>query len=188
MESSEDVVAEIRDSWETENDAFGRVYETILGISEFTRHDDIAEVARCAPNTARKHLKRLNQMGIAEFRNPGRGLMFRRDEGYLEWREVTQVVEKNSLQDLTERVRELESKESELKEEFGVEGPDTASVYASSSDRPTHELMKEIGAWNSVQRELRLYEAARKLQQNGGLLISAFVETRSNDCPSSESQ
>ena len=188
MEPSEDVVTNILDSWEAENDAFGRVYEAILGISEFTRHDEIAEVARCAPNTAKKHLRRLHQMGIAEFRSPGRALMFRRNDAYLEWREVNQIADDHSVQDLAERVRELEAKEAELKEEFGVEGPDTASVYASNSDRPTHELMQAIGTWNGIQRDIRLYEAARQLQQNNGRLISAFVETPTNDHASSESQ
>jgi predicted transcriptional regulator len=181
MEPSENIVTNIRDSWEAKNDAFGRVYEAILGVSEFTTHDEIAEVAGCAPNTAKKHLRRLNQMGIAEYRNPGRALMFRRNEAYLEWREINQIAEDHSVQDLVERVRQLEAHEAELKEEFGVEGPDTASVYASNSDRPTHELMQEIGLWNSIQRDIRLYEAARQLLQNDGHLISAFVENPVDD-------
>ena len=188
MKPSEEVVTNIRDSWEGDNDAFGRVYETILGISEFTGHNDIAEIARCAPNTAKKHLKRLNQMGIADCQSSHWSLMFRRNDAYLEWREVTQIAEEHSVQDLAERVRELETKESELQEEFGVEGPDTASVYASNSDRPTHELMQAIGTWNGIQRDIRLYEAARQLQQNDGRLVSAFVETSTNDHASSESQ
>ena len=188
MEPSDDIVTQIRDSWEAENDAFGRVYEAILGISEFTKHSDIAEVARCAPNTAKKHLKRLNQMGIAECQSSHWSLMFRRNDAYLEWREVTQIAEDHSVQGLVERVRELEIKEADLKEEFGVEGPDTASVYRSDSDRPTHELMQAIGTWNGIQRDIRLYEAARQLQQNDGSLISAFVETSTNDHASSESQ
>jgi len=188
MESSEEVITTIRDSWEGDHDAFGRVYEAILGISEFTRHIEIAEVARCAPNTAKKHLRRLHQMGIAEYRSSDRAFMFRRNDAYLEWREVTQIAEDHSVQDLAERVRELEAKEAELEEEFGVEGPDTASVYRSDSDRPTHELMQAIGTWNGIQRDIRLYEAARQLQQNDGRLISAFVETHTDDRASSESQ
>ena len=188
MEPSEDVVTDIRDSWERENDAFGRVYETILGIPEFTRHHEIAEVAGCAPNTAKKHLKRLNQMGIVECQSSHWSLTFRRNDAYLEWREVTQIADEQSVQDLAERVRELETKESELQEEFGVEGPDTASVYRSNSDRPTHEQMQVIGTWNGIQRDIRLYEAARQLQQNDGRLISAFVEIPSDDHAPAESQ
>ena len=188
MEPSDDIVTQIRDSWEAENDAFGRVYEAILGISEFTKHSDIAEVARCAPNTAKKHLKRLNQMGIAECRSSHWSLMFRRNGAYLEWREVNQIADDHSVQEIAERVRELEEKETELKEEFGAEGPDTASIYSSNSDRPTHELMQAIGTWNGIQRDIRLYEAARQLQQNDGRLISAFVETHTNDQTSSESK
>lgn len=188
MEPSEDVVTDIRDSWERENDAFGRVYETILGISEFTRHHKIAEVAGCAPNTAKKHLNRLNQMGIVECQSSHRILKFRRNDAYLEWREVTQIADEQSVQDLAERVRELETKESELQEEFGVEGPDTASVYGSNSDRPRHEQMQVIGTWNGIQRDIRLYEAARQLQQNDGRLISAFVEIPSDNYAPAESQ
>jgi len=188
MEPSEDVVSNIRDSWEGENDAFGRVYEAILGIPGPVRHYEIAEVAKCAPNTAKKYLKRLTQMGIVECHNPEKPLMFRRNDAYLEWREITQIADDHSVQDLAERVRELEAKEAELKEEFGSEGPNTASVYTSNSDRPTHELMQEIGTWNSIRRDIRLYEAARQLQQNDGRLISAFVETHTEDRASPESQ
>ncbi|ELY82599.1 DUF7342 family protein [Natrinema pallidum] len=188
MEPSEDVVSNILDSWEGENDAFGRVYEAILGIPGPVRHHEIAEVAKCAPNTAKKHLKRLTQMGIVECHNPDKPLMFRRNDAYLEWREIIQIAEDHSVQNLAERVRDLEAKEAELKEEFGVEGPDSASVYRSDSDRPTHELMQAIGTWNGIQRDILLYEAARQLQQNDGRLISAFVETHTDDRASPESQ
>lgn len=188
MEPSEEIVTNIRDSWEGDNDAFGRVYETILGISEYTGYNDIAEIARCAPNTAKKHLKRLNQMGIAECQSSHWSLAFRRNDAYLEWRKVTQIAEEHSVQYLAERVRKLETKESELQEEFGVEGPDTASVYASNSDRPIHELMQAIGTWNGIQRDIRLYEAARQLQQNDGRLTSAFVEIPSDDQSPAEPQ
>lgn len=97
--------------------------------------------------------------------NPDNPLMFRRNDPYLKWREVTQIVEDYSVQDLVERVRELEAKEADLKEEFGVEGPDTASVYRSDSDRPTHELMRTIGIWNGIQQDIRLYEAALQLNR-----------------------
>lgn len=188
MEPSEDAISKIRDSWEGKNDTFGRVYEAILGIPEFTRHHEIAEVAKCSPNTTKKYLERLEQMGIAEFYSPGRSLMYRRNDAYLEWQEVTQIAEDHSIQDLTEQVRELEAKESELKDEFGVDGPDTASVYNSNSDRPTHELMQAIGTWNGIQRDIRLYEAARRLQQNDGHLVSAFVDVDTDDRASSEPQ
>ncbi|QAU11649.1 transcriptional regulator [Halorubrum sp. BOL3-1] len=188
MEPSEDVVANIRDSWERENDAFGRVYETILSISELTTHHEISEIAMCAPNTAKKHLKRLNQMGIVECQSSHNSLKFRRNDAYLEWREITQIAEEQSAQDLIERVRELEAEESELQEEFGVEGPDTSSVYMSNSGRPTHELMRAIGTWNSIRRDIRLYEAARQLQQNNGRLISAFVNFPSDGNVSPDSQ
>jgi len=181
MEPSEDIVTDIRDSWEAENDTFGRVYEAILGISESTTHNAVAQVAKCAPNTAKKHLKRLNQMGIVESGDSPSYLRFRRDDGYLEWREVTQIAKNHSVEDLAERVSELEAEESEFQDEFGVEKPDTASVYNSKSDQPKHELMQAIGTWNGVKRDIRLYEAARKLKQNDGRLISAFVESHTND-------
>lgn len=184
MEHSQEVISNIRDSWIKESDAFGRVYETVLGISEFESHNKIAEIAGCAPNTAKKHLKRLTQMGIVETNNSDNYLKFRRNDAYLEWREVTQIAKEHSHQELVERVQELEATEYELKDEFGVKGPDTASVYRSNSDFPTHELMQKIGKWNSIQRDIRIYEAARQLQQNDGRLISAFVERGdSNNIP-----
>jgi DNA-binding MarR family transcriptional regulator len=188
MEPSEEVVANIRDSWEGENDAFGRVYETVLSISEFTSHHQISDIAMCAPNTAKKHLKRLKQMGIVERYNSDNVLRFRRNDTYLEWREITQIAEDQSIQDLAERVRQLEARESELEEEFGVEGPNTASVYATDSGRPTHELMRAIGTWNSIRRDIRLYEAARQLQQNEERMASTIVNRPPDGSGSPESQ
>jgi hypothetical protein len=48
--------------------------------------------------------------------------------------------------------------------------------------------MQAIGTWNGIRRDIRLYEAARQLQQNDGRLVSAFVETHTDDRASSESQ
>ena len=71
--------------WQTGTDTFGRVYDVVLGVTSPTAYTEIAELADCSPNAARKHLDRLAEMGIARAERDSRPATYERNEGYLEW-------------------------------------------------------------------------------------------------------
>nr|WP_241431148.1 hypothetical protein [Halococcus thailandensis] len=61
---SEDDINTVRQRWSENTDTLGRVYNTLLGITKPTSYPDIAEIADCSPNAAKKRLERLAEMGI----------------------------------------------------------------------------------------------------------------------------
>ncbi|MUV58274.1 sugar-specific transcriptional regulator TrmB [Halogeometricum sp. CBA1124] len=168
---SEDAIDDIRDQWSERTDAFGRVYTTAIGITEYTRYNQIAETADCAPNTAKKHLERLVDMGIVE-RSPNVHVArYRRNDSYFEWREASRIADNLTIDEIIERVQNLESQREEFEERFGAEDPDSVSVFDQDDHEAIHEQMAAVSQWQSIERDIQLYELARQLAHNDGHLI-----------------
>lgn len=162
---------EIRDSWYKEENTFGRVYTAILSITEYTHYPDVAEIADCSANTAKKYLERLVEIGVVQ-RDPKVKLArYRRNDAYLEWREVTQIAEDLSVSQTIERVEELETQRKEFEEEFGSSDPTTVSVFDAETEDEIHDRMKTVSEWQSIERRIHLYELARQISQNDGHLL-----------------
>ena len=49
--------------WQTGTDTFGRVYDVVLGVTSPTAYTDIAELADCSPNAAKKTSRSLGGDG-----------------------------------------------------------------------------------------------------------------------------
>ncbi|WP_192928038.1 hypothetical protein [Halococcus salsus] len=47
---------ELRQRWSSNTDTFGRVYDVLVGITRPTSYREIADIADCSPNAAKKHL------------------------------------------------------------------------------------------------------------------------------------
>lgn len=80
----EGAIETARQQWKERTDTFGRVYYAIIGIREFTRFPLIADSANCSPNSAKKHLERLVDMGLVERCPNTKTARYRRNEAYFE--------------------------------------------------------------------------------------------------------
>ena len=67
--------------WQDGTDTFGRVYDVTLGLTSPTAYADVADLADCSPNAAKKHLDRLTEMGIARANREGRPATYERKRG-----------------------------------------------------------------------------------------------------------
>jgi DNA-binding transcriptional ArsR family regulator len=159
--------------WQEGSDTFSRVYDAILGVTSPTAYTDIAEQADCSPNTAKKHLDRLAEMGVVRARRESRPATYERNAGYLEWQDANRIATNLSVEEIVDRVADLEAQRSEYEEQFGTTDPDTVSVFEAGDHETIHEHMKAVSAWKGVIRDIRLYELARQLSQNDGHLIPA---------------
>jgi DNA-binding transcriptional ArsR family regulator len=159
--------------WQEGSDTFSRVYDVILGVTSPTAYTDIAELADCSPNTAKKHLDRLTEMGIVRAHRESRPATYERNEGYLEWQDANRIATDLSVDEIIDRVADLEAQRSEFEERFGTTNPDTVSVFEAGDHETIHERMNAVSEWQGVIRDLRLYELARQLAQNDGHLIPA---------------
>jgi predicted ArsR family transcriptional regulator len=81
---SEDVIEELQEQWKGEEETFDRIFTAILGISKLTWHREIAEIADCSENAAKKHPDRLVNMGLVERKSNPNIALYRRNDAYFE--------------------------------------------------------------------------------------------------------
>lgn len=98
---SSDAVNEMRQWWQDETDTFSRVYDVVLGITELTPYADIAERAACSQNAAKKHLDRLEEMGIVRADRSTQPMRYARNDAFLEWQEATRPKSTSSSMTIT---------------------------------------------------------------------------------------
>lgn len=168
-----EAVDDVRQRWRDDTDTFGRVYDTILGITEPTPYSEIAEIADCSPNTAKKHLERLTEMGIVRADHDSRPARYKRNDGYLEWQDASRLADELTVEEIIERVQRLEDRRAELEERFETTDPTSVSVFDQEDHEAIHERMVAVSEWQSIDRDIRRYELARQLAQNDGHLLPA---------------
>jgi len=159
--------------WQTGTDTFGRVYDVVLGVTAPTAYTDIAELADCSPNAAKKHLDRLAEMGIVGAERDSRPAAYERNEGYLEWQDASRIATELPLEAIIDRVEALEAQRTEYEAQFETTDPTAVNVFEHGSHETIHKRMTAISEWQGVIRDIRLYELARQLSQNDGHLIPA---------------
>ena len=159
--------------WQDGNDTFSRVYDVALGVTSPTPYTEIAEIADCSPNAAKKHLDRLVDMGIVRVDRESRPPQYHRNDGYLEWQEASRIAEDLTVEEIVDRVRALESEIQKYETRFEATDPTTVSVFDHDDHEPIHERMEAVSDWQAAVRDIRLYELARQLSQNDGHLITA---------------
>jgi DNA-binding transcriptional ArsR family regulator len=157
--------------WQEGTDTFGRVYDVVLGVTSPTAYTEIAELADCSPNAAKKHLDRLAEMGITRADRDSRPATYERNEGYLEWREASRIASELSVEQVIDRVEALEAQQTEYEAQFETTDPTAVNVFDYDSHETIHEQMTAVSEWQGVIRDVRLYELARQLSQNDGHLI-----------------
>ncbi|MDB2276337.1 sugar-specific transcriptional regulator TrmB [Halorubrum ezzemoulense] len=159
--------------WQDRTDTFSRVYDVVLGLTSPTTYTNVAELADCSPNAAKKHLDRLAEMGIARADTDSRPARYQRHDGYLEWQEASRIATDLSVDAILDRVEALEQRRTEYEDEFGTTDPATVVVFDAEDHETIHDRMTAVSDWQGVIRDIRLYELARQLSQNDGHLIPA---------------
>lgn len=159
--------------WPDGTDTFSRVYDVLLGLTERTPYTEVAELADCSPNAAKKHLDRLVEMGVARTDSESQPASYARNEGYLEYQEASRIARELTVEEIVERVRELEAERDGYEAAFETTDPTTVTVYDRDDHEAVHERMAAIADWQGVIHDIRLYELARQLAQNDGHLIPA---------------
>lgn len=158
--------------WPEDADTFDRVYDVALGLTTATSYADVADLAECSPNAAKKHLDRLTEMGVVRADTDSRPTRYSRNDGYLEWQEASRIARELTIDEIVERVRDLEAERAGYEERFDATDPDDVSVVAADHGA-VHERMATVSDWQAIDRDIRLYELARQLAQNDGHIIPA---------------
>jgi hypothetical protein len=147
----------------SDRDARQRVRGVLLSLREPTSVATVAERADCSPNTARKHLTDLADLGIARATEADGATRYRRNEAYLRWRRANRLAERHGPEALLERVGDLEAREESFAAEFGVESPDAVPI-PEDADHTTVEARWEASRdWAAVRDELAVTREALRM-------------------------
>lgn len=130
-----------------------RVYRVALELTEPTTVSDIARRADCSKNAARRHLKRLADIGLLTtvMENPA---TYERNESYFRWRHLNRLSELTE-EEFNERLRELLSEHESYKNKYGVETPEELDPLDYDEFGDAERVWLDISNWKAVRNEIR---------------------------------
>jgi predicted ArsR family transcriptional regulator len=137
-----------------------RVYRVALQLYEPTRVAAIAERADCAPDTARRHLARLVDIGVLK-QIADAPATYQRNESYFEWRTRSRL-EQLSMSQLQERLEELTGQERELQDRYDANHPDDVDALDHAEYDQIEEVWLDLSEWETVRRRIRRLEDIRQ--------------------------
>lgn len=130
-----------------------RVYRVALELTEPTRVSEIATRAECAPNTARRHLTRLADIGVLTQVGDD-PIRFERNEAYFEWRRQRRLASL-SEQEYKQRLGELLAEDAAYRDTYGVDRPSALDPLDYHDYGDPEQVWLDITSWEAVQTEIR---------------------------------
>ena len=137
-----------------------RVYRVALQLYDPAGVSEIAERAACAPDTARRHLRRLADIGVVE-RVSESPLTFARNESYFEWR-LRNRLEALSRDELHDRLAELTERESAFRERFAADSPTDVDALDHAAYDDVETVWLALSEWHTVRERIDRLEAVRR--------------------------
>jgi len=162
-----DVNEAVGDDWEAETTPYERIRHVIAHAYGPVSADAVAEDARTAPKTARKHLNTLAKEGFVETETGEHGgTLYRRSPESLVVEQAADILEHVSTDELVTRIQEMREQLSEYQSKFGVESPEELAVdqtnqaLAASESTPDEPAPETIREWKTLRRNLAFANAA----------------------------
>ncbi|MFT4891521.1 MAG: putative transcriptional regulator [Halobacteriales archaeon] len=137
-----------------------RVYRIALQLHDPARVASVAERADCAPDTARRHLERLAEIGVVE-RVADDPATYRRNESYFEWRKRHRL-EGLSDAELRARLADLAEREREFRDRYDAAGPGDVDALDVADYDEIEDVWLDLSEWETVRRRIRRIEAVRQ--------------------------
>lgn len=137
-----------------------RVYRAAIQLHEPTRVATIAERADCAPDTARRHLRKLVDIGVLE-RTGESPDTFARNESYFEWRKRNRLAELSEAE-LQDRLRELSEQAASFRERYDAEAPSHVDALEHADHADVEAVWWDLDDWQTVRERIERLEEVRQ--------------------------
>lgn len=182
-EAFDDVNEAVAAEWEAETTPYERVREVIAHTYSPISAGTVAETARTSPKTARKHLNALAEEGFvtAEPGDSG-GTHYRRSTESLVVEQTTDILERVSVEELTDQIQEMREQLETYRSKYGVESPAKLTVDATSRELSgTLEDAPDIDPedrqkWQTTRRNLAFANVALAIA-NAEPFVSSETDT-----------
>lgn len=165
---SSDAVRQEREQWDEGKTVKERIYETALTLHEPTSVAAVADRARCAPESARRHLLWFADIGIVEPVGDGQPAQFQRNHAYFRWKRANEARRAHSGDELAAQLEMLLERDREYQKQYDVTDPSQVSALeiAESGDHDALEaIWTDISDWLTVREDQRVFEHAQRLQR-----------------------
>jgi predicted transcriptional regulator len=136
-----------------------RVYRVAIELTEPTTVAEIANRAECSKNAARRHLKRLTDIGVLTtvVEDPA---TFKRNESYFEWRRLNRLAEL-SEEEYKDRLGDLLAEHESYKETYGVDSPGELDPFEYEAFGDSETVWLDLNNWVAIRTEIRDLRRAR---------------------------
>lgn len=137
-----------------------RVYRVAFHLHEPTRVATIAERADCAIDTARRHLRKLADIGVLE-QTGERPDAFARNESYFEWRKRNRLAQLSQAE-LQERLQDLSEQAASFRQRFGAEKPSEVDALEHADHADVEAVWRYLDDWQTIRERIERLEAVRQ--------------------------
>lgn len=153
--------------WESETTPFERIRHVIAHTYNAVSAGSVADDARTAPKTARKHLNTLSDEGFVETTTGEHGAtLYRRSPESLVVAQAADIRDHLSTDELITRIQDLRAQLTEYQSVFGVVSPEALAVeqtnqaLAESGSQQREIDPETIREWKTLRRNLAFANAA----------------------------
>lgn len=137
-----------------------RVYRVARQLYEPARTAEVAKRTSCVPDTARRHLKRLAELGVIE-RVADDPATYERNEAYFEWRKRQHLAD-CSVDELRNRLETLTAREHTFHERYEADTPADVDALAHAGHDELEEVWLDLNEWQTVRHRIERLEAVRQ--------------------------
>ena len=162
-----DVNEAVGEEWESETTPYDRIRHVIAHTYSAVSAESVADDARTAPKTARKHLNTLADEGFVETTTGEHGgTLYRRSPESLVVEQAADILEHVSTDELITRIQDMREQLTEYQSKFGVDSPEALAIdqtnqaltgSGSQQDEIDPETIRE---WKTLRRNLAFANAA----------------------------
>lgn len=170
---SEDTFAEERATWSESQDTRERVQSVAVALREPATAATVSHRADCAPNTARKHLDDLVELGVVRRLDTERGTRYVRNEGYLRWRRADRLASSHTIEALLARLADLEDREEAFQERFDAPTPDAVEIPADGSHTAIESRLDSLAEWATVREAIARHREAIRIARQSDRRVRA---------------
>ena len=137
-----------------------RVYRVALQLYEPAGVSEVAERASCAPDTARRHLARLAEIGVISSASET-PITYERNESYFEWRLRSRLSSLSSTE-LRDKLADLTAREREFRDRFEADSPGNVDALDHADFDAVEDVWGELSEWRTVRQRIRRLETVRR--------------------------
>jgi DNA-binding transcriptional ArsR family regulator len=166
------------EEWKAETTAFDRVASVIDTTTEPAFAGEIAEQARVAEPTARRHLKSLADVGRVMEVSADGGTKYKRSPNTLAMRRISGLHAHYSKAELQDAIDDLRTKLASLREKHGVSDADDLATELEHGD----DSWADVSRWRELEENLDIAKAALNLYDfDPDAASAAMAVPESND-------